>query len=159
MATYERKMMDNSLRNVVIPYLREQGFKGSLPHFRRMNETNIDLITFQFNKWGGSFVVELTSCSIEGVTTSWGEYIPPSKVTAHDINKRFRLGAKSIKDDPWFVFENAKSEEEFEKVATTVLELLNLTDRSWITNQLNNKGGNNPFFSSLTRIFNKSNKK
>ncbi|WP_366945292.1 DUF4304 domain-containing protein [uncultured Metabacillus sp.] len=33
-------------------------------HFRRKNEENINLITFQFNKWGGSFVVELASCCI-----------------------------------------------------------------------------------------------
>ncbi|MEY8738422.1 DUF4304 domain-containing protein [Bacillales bacterium AN1005] len=59
MASIERKKMDNALKQVVIPTLREQGFKGSLPHFRRINENNIDLITFQFNKWGGSFIVEL----------------------------------------------------------------------------------------------------
>jgi len=99
MASYERKMIDNALKSVLIPYLRKQGFKGSLPHFRRKNETNIDLITFQFNRWGGSFVVELTSCSIDGVTTYWGEHIPPKKVTAHDINDRYRLGAKSKDDD------------------------------------------------------------
>lgn len=51
MASNEREMMDNALKKVVIPFLRQQGFKGSLPHFRRMNENNIDLITFQFNKW------------------------------------------------------------------------------------------------------------
>ena len=52
MASNEREMMNNALKKVAIPFLREQGFKGSLPHFRRKNETNIDLITFQFNKVG-----------------------------------------------------------------------------------------------------------
>ncbi|WP_144697743.1 DUF4304 domain-containing protein [Fictibacillus phosphorivorans] len=47
--------MDAALKQVVIPILREQGFKGSLPHFRRVNKKNIDLITFQFNRWGGYF--------------------------------------------------------------------------------------------------------
>ena len=49
MSMNERKMMDNALKKVVIPVLRKLEFKGSLPHFRRMNENNIDLITFQFN--------------------------------------------------------------------------------------------------------------
>ena len=138
MASSERKKMDNALKNTVIPYLREQGFKGSLPHFRRMNETNIDLITFQFNRWGGSFMVELTSCSLEGVTTYWGGHIPPNKVTAHDIDDRYRLGAKSKDNDGiWFEFENAKSEIDFENVASNVLNLLNLSDRNWITSLLN----------------------
>jgi len=141
MASSERKKMDNALKNIVIPYLREQGFKGSLPHFRRMNETNIDLVTFQFNRWGGSFVVELTTCSLEGVTTYWGEHIPPNKITAHDIDERYRLGAKSKDEDGiWFEFENAKSEIDFENVASNVLNLLNLSERNWITSLCNYYG-------------------
>lgn len=138
MASFERIMMNNALKNVLIPYLREQGFKGSLPHFRRKNETNIDLITLQFNKWGGSFVVELSSCSLEGVTTYWGEHIPSNKVTAHEIHNRFRLGAE-LKDENgiWFEFENAKSQKDFENIASNVINLLNLSDRLWITSLLN----------------------
>lgn len=137
MASNERKMMDSALKKVAIPFLREHGFKGSFPHFRRKNESNIDLITFQFNRWGGSFVVELATCSIEGLTTHWGEQVPPHKVTAHDINERFRLGAKSKNEDGiWFDFENAKSEENFEKVASDVVDLLNILDRSWISKLL-----------------------
>ncbi|QCR33478.1 DUF4304 domain-containing protein [Lysinibacillus sp. SGAir0095] len=135
MASNEREMMNNALKKVAVPFLREQGFKGTLPHFRRKNETNIDLITFQFDRWGGSFVVELATCSVEGVTTYWGEQILPNKVTAHDVNERFRLGAKSKDEDGiWFSFEKEKSEEEFEKVAFTVVDLLKIKDRSWITN-------------------------
>ncbi|WP_189655310.1 DUF4304 domain-containing protein [Heyndrickxia sp. FSL K6-6286] len=138
MASNERKMMDNALKKVVIPVLRNQGFKGSFPHFRRENEDNIDLITFQFNKWGGSFVVELAICPIKGVTMSWGEQVPLNKVTAHHINRRYRLGAKSEDEDGiWFNFENVKTEEDFEKVASNVLDLLNTSDRSWISKLLN----------------------
>ncbi|MGG0663184.1 DUF4304 domain-containing protein [Viridibacillus arvi] len=138
MASNERKMIDNALKKVVIPFLRQQGFKGSLPHFRRINEKNIDLITFQFNKWGGSFVVELAVCPMQGVTMDWGEQIPPNKVTAHDIDKRFRLGAKSEDEDGiWFNFENAKNVEDFEKVALNVVNLLNISDRLWISKLFN----------------------
>lgn len=91
-------MMDMTLKKIVIPELREQGFKGSFPHFRRGNESNLDLITFQFNKRVGSFVVELASCPKDGTIMYWGEIIPPYKVNAHHINKRFRLGATNLKN-------------------------------------------------------------
>jgi len=67
-----------------------------------------------------------------------GEQIPPNKVTAHHLNNTFRLGAKSeVEDGIWFDFENAKTEEEFEKVASNVLGLLNTSDRLWISNFFN----------------------
>lgn len=50
MASNEKKIRNNALKKVAISFLREQGFKGSLTHFRRKNETNIDLITFQFDR-------------------------------------------------------------------------------------------------------------
>ena len=128
-----RKMMDMALKNIVVPKLREQGFKGSLPHFRRGNENNIDLITFQFNKWGGSFVVELASCTKDGIATYWGEKIPPNKVTAYHINERFRLGAKSIEEDGiWFSYGNSLTEDDYAKVAEHVLKLLKTSNTSWI---------------------------
>ena len=74
----DRKMMNEALKKNLIPKLREQGFKGSVPHFKRSKENNIDLITFQFNKRGGSFVVELAVCPKDGATMSYsGEKIPP----------------------------------------------------------------------------------
>ena len=104
MAFNNRVDMINALKKSVIPYLREYGFKGSFPHFRRQNEENIDLITFQFNRYGGSFVVELTSCPKEGVTMS--------KVTAHDVGNRYRLKEDKDEYGTWFDYENAQSEEE-----------------------------------------------
>ncbi|WP_161598923.1 DUF4304 domain-containing protein [Bacillus mesophilum] len=130
----DRKMMDLALKNVVIPILREQGFKGSFPHFRRINENNIDLITFQFNRWGGSFVVELASCPKDGTTMNWGEKILPNKVNAQHMNDRFRLGAESLEEDGiWYDYEKAITEEDYSKVAECVLNHLKTSDRNWIS--------------------------
>lgn len=127
-------MMDNALKKEVIPILRKQKFKGSFPHFRRQNENNIDLLTFQFNKWGGSFVVELATCPNEGTIMHWGEKIPPNQVNAHHINKRIRLGAKFAEEGGiWFDYEKASSEEEYIKVAKRVLKLLKTFDTTWIS--------------------------
>ncbi|WP_316572925.1 DUF4304 domain-containing protein [Neobacillus sp. YIM B06451] len=134
MPSDNRRMMDNALKKVVIPILRGQGFKGSFPHLRRVNNNHIDLITFQFNKWGESFVVELAVSPLDGITEPWGEHIPPNKITAHHINKRFRLGAKSEEEDGiWFNFEKAKAEGDYNQVALRVLNLLNTSDSFWIS--------------------------
>jgi len=78
----ERDKMVEALKKSVVPKLKEMGFKGSFPHFRRANETAIHLLTFQFDKWGGGFVIEIAQCPIIGITTHWGEQIAPNKVNA-----------------------------------------------------------------------------
>jgi hypothetical protein len=37
---------------------------------------------------GGGFVVEIASCSPDGVTMYGGELVPPSKVTAYHVDDR-----------------------------------------------------------------------
>jgi hypothetical protein len=124
-STNNRLAMIKALKITVVSYLREHGFKGAFPHFRRQKENHIDLITFQFNRYGGSFVVELAFCPAEGITTSWGEHISPKKVTAHDVNERYRLN-EDLNDasKQWFHFENAIDEKDYEQVASEVKQLL-----------------------------------
>jgi hypothetical protein len=81
-----RDRMIAALKETVVPMLRDMGFSGSFPHFRRVREKQIDLLTFQFNRYGGSFVVEVAFCAPDGFMTHWGEHIPPNKVRAHDIH-------------------------------------------------------------------------
>lgn len=50
--------MKKALNQTVIPALRRDGFTGRYPHFRRKLDNRIELLTFQTNKWGGSFRVE-----------------------------------------------------------------------------------------------------
>lgn len=137
MAFNNRVDMIKALKKSVIPYLREYGFKGSFPHFRRRNEEYIDLITFQFNRYGGSFVVELAFCPKEGVTMSWGEEVPPNKVTAHDINDRYRLKESKDEYETWFDYENAQCEEDLNLIALKVKSLLHVSDYNWIKNLFN----------------------
>ena len=98
-----RKLMGESIREIVIPELRRRGFKGSVPHYRRVSDKRIDLLTFQFNKYGGSFVVEIGSCPSEGITIG-GMHIPPSKINVTYLGRRLRLGSVAKGDDHWFKF-------------------------------------------------------
>ena len=102
--------MNRAIQEHVVPVLRDMGFRGSLPHFRRQCRDRVDLLTFQFNKYGGSFVVELAQCGSEGHTTHWGKVVPANKVTAHDIN----LGRQRLTppQDDWFRFDDGHTPEE-----------------------------------------------
>jgi hypothetical protein len=107
-----RDQMIAALREIVFPVLRELGFSGSFPHFRRIHPAQIDLLTFQFNRHGGSFVVEIAVCAPEGFTTTWGKHVEPKKVSAHDLhpNQRLRLGSHPPQQtDHWFAYEPERS--------------------------------------------------
>jgi hypothetical protein len=134
MAT-ERDKMIATLKQHVVPVLKARGFKGSFPHFRRLTDTGIHLLTFQFDKWGGGFIVEIASCSVEGVTMFWGEYIPPTKVTAHHVSSRLRLGAADGQSDHWFRYDQRgllSFSDPYERAACEVLPYLDSqAERFW----------------------------
>jgi hypothetical protein len=101
--------MNAALKAEFVPALRDAGFRGSLPHFRRQLKDRIDLLTIQFDQWGGGFVVEISNCEPVGVTMHWGEKVPPGKVTVHHLHpdKRLRIQARpGPGTDDWFRFEN-----------------------------------------------------
>jgi hypothetical protein len=125
-----RELMDTELKAAVVPVLRDRSFKGTLPHFRRMSPAGVDLLTFQFDRNGGGFVIEIARGSAEGFTTHWGKFIPANKLTAWDLhpNKRYRLKPREGSGtDSWFRYENANVAE----VARQVLELLAKAESWW----------------------------
>jgi len=52
-----REAVEKELKAIVVTALRASGFKGSFPHFRRPLPERIDLLTFQFDRHGGGFVL------------------------------------------------------------------------------------------------------
>lgn len=100
-----RDKMIAVLKEEVVPVLREKGFRGTYPHFRRSKESWIDLLSFQFNRHGGSFVVEAAICPTDGIRQSSGNLIPPEKVEVGYLRERLRLGSHPPrKVDHWFSF-------------------------------------------------------
>lgn len=129
-----RDQMIETLKEYVIPVLRERGFKGSFPHFRRPTGRGIHLVTFQFDKCGGGFVVEIATCPSDGVTTHWGKQIAPGKVTAWDVTHRLRLGASDEGSDHWFRYEKRGLfclGNRFERAALEVLPFLDGQAEEW----------------------------
>ncbi|WP_445002285.1 DUF4304 domain-containing protein [Exiguobacterium alkaliphilum] len=124
MLSQQRKDMIAILKREVVPYLRSRQFNGSFPHFRRLQSDQIDLVTFQFNRHGGSFIIVLAQAPATGFQTYWGEQISPQKMTAHDVDVdvRRRLGShSSYEDGIWFSYESAQSEQDYIDVAQQVI--------------------------------------
>jgi hypothetical protein len=115
--------MDLALKAVVVPVLRERGFTGLYPFFRRLHTTSVELLTFQFDVNGGGFVIEMSRCGIGGVTSSGGRHISASEVKPWDLDPFDRLRIKPREGsgtDSWFRYESG----EYDSVAKQVLAKL-----------------------------------
>ncbi len=122
----DRSAMNDELKGLVVPMLRSLGFKGSLPHFRRANAGLLEVLTFQFDRYGGGFVVEVAQCNPEGFLTTWGKEISANKVTAWDLPSswRYRIQSQSGSGtESWFRFENGKAHEAACAVANKLKEI------------------------------------
>ncbi len=134
-----REKMNRALKAIAVVKLRQLGFKGSFPHFRRIYQEHADLAVFQFNKYGGSFVVEIASLTTEQVAAHWKADLSLNNATVYDANKRHRLGAVGDGDN-WFVFgmENDKPNHEqveadsvYESIAERVAALFASEGEQW----------------------------
>jgi Domain of unknown function (DUF4304) len=130
-----RDEMIKALKSILVPLLREKGFKGSFPHFRRILETRIDLISFFFDKYGGGFIVEIGASPANGFTIKGGPHFPPNKVnTTHHVpctrlepteeHDSFRYDEEPIPDDI------------YEKLAYEVVSLLPKAEEWWNSDKI-----------------------
>ncbi len=86
-ATYAHE----ALKKITVPVLRAQGFKGTLPHFRRVFDDHIRVIGFQFSQWAPSFYVELGVCGLGGTTFGSAHY-PADNIKFYQSHGRRRIG-------------------------------------------------------------------
>ncbi len=132
-----RDHMVRALNASVVPQLRTMGFRGSFPHFRRLGSHQIDLLTFQFDKWGGGFVVEIGRCPAEGVTHSWGVEALPAKVKVWDVHPRDRLRLQpklGSSTGDWFRYDQhmlGEGDAGLEVVAKQVVPYLEIAEKWW----------------------------
>lgn len=97
-----REMMKKYLLlNVVAPLL-EKGFAGQFPHYRRISRDWVELVTFQRNKYGGSFTVEVSAVFPNYKDTNCAaESLDVNTVTVWETNRRYRLKGMY---DRWFYY-------------------------------------------------------
>ncbi|HYH69459.1 MAG TPA: DUF4304 domain-containing protein [Urbifossiella sp.] len=99
-----RAAMTAELKRVVVPVLRELGYSGTFPHFRRTRGKRVSLLGFQFSSWGGKFCVGVGTFPAGGYERG-GEIIPADRVRLRDLVRRTRLGPEDGDGDGWFDFD------------------------------------------------------
>ncbi len=134
--------MKKAIESIVVPLLRQKGFTGWMPHFRRALDNEIHVITFQFSQKGDEFVVHLGKCPSGGVCFEWGTRTPPSKVTAWDCGaagngKSVRLGVLAEGKDVSFRFADKPAILEiYEEFAKQIIPYLDKAFEWWESEKL-----------------------
>lgn len=95
------QIMKKHLESKVIQPLCDQGFIGKYPHLKRKAENCTELITFQTNKYGGSFTVEVSAVfpNSEKKNYALSDSLTEDKLTVWNTNERYRLKGMY---DGWF---------------------------------------------------------
>jgi Domain of unknown function (DUF4304) len=133
--TTGRKAMLQRLQQRLVPALRELGFSGSLPHFARIRRDSLDLLSVQFDKWGGGFVVEIARVPPEGLP-GWTE-VPLEKLTSYHLPLTARARLQQSRrplTEGWFRYDHGRPQWKFwarqlsedEQQDRAVLEVLRL---------------------------------
>lgn len=134
----EKNEMIKSLNEFFIPELRSRNFKGSFPHFRKTENGKTNLLTFQFDRNGGGFIIELANWKEPEFITHWGKLIPLNKLTAHDLFERKRIYPNSVLEEnsnqSWFRYDQNKDldiENKFKIVSKNVTSRIPIMEEYW----------------------------
>ena len=134
----ERDEMINSLKEIVVPKLIALNFKGSFPHFRRTIEEKTNLITFQFDRNGGGFVIELANYEGLQFKNVFGKILPVTKMNAHHLDNRQRIYPNVIEEengtDSWFRYDQKKFfsfGNPYNKLSKKVLDRIPFMEEYW----------------------------
>lgn len=138
----DKKQMDSAIKNILVPILREKKFKGTFPHFFRERNAHVDLLTFQFNRYGGSFVVEIAYADKDRENVYIDKDLPPNKLRANQTTDRLRIGSKPEKGNQnhWFIYDKNKfisRNNIFENVAKEVIPFLENQAEDWWRSKYN----------------------
>ena len=98
-----RDIMQSALKEHTFTLLKEQGFTGKHPNFRRKFDNCIELISFQTNKWGGSFAIEVSAVFPNSSNTNYNLYagVTEDAIGVEATNERYRLPGMY---DGWFYY-------------------------------------------------------
>ncbi len=139
----ESDNMRAQLKRDVLPYLRSLGFKGSLPHLRRIHDQGIDLLCFQFNKWGEPELV--LEYGYTGRFESWSftygnsRTITEKNVVVWDLDLEYRgrlnprnINAENEYSDYWFSY----ADQRYSECARAILDCYPIAEK-WFRNMKN----------------------
>jgi hypothetical protein len=125
-----RREIIEVLDRIVVRSLKQRGFVGRFPHFRRITSDRIDLLSFFFMPKGHGFVFKFGRCGPGGLVKRNGKRVPPEKVTTGDLMLMqlawISPDTRSNSPEFWFQYqpENPQSQREAaEKALPYLLQL------------------------------------
>ena len=96
--------MRKAIDKYIIPSLTSNGFIGKHPHYKKVYEDRIELLTFQNNKYGNSFTIEISTIFLDAKRDSnfytW-DFETAEEATVWSTNIRYRLKGMF---DGWFYY-------------------------------------------------------
>ena len=126
--------MIRELKQTVEPVLFAEGFAGQFPHYRRHRNGLMDLLSFQFDKYGGGFCIEIAQCPEDGYRNKSGNFVAGNNIKAWDIEPIERLRIKPGKGPfrgSWFRFDSDTAAH----AARTVLPHLSKANDWWFSSK------------------------
>lgn len=73
-------LMRKAMKRLLLPELARLGFVGKASTFQRLGEDFQDLLTIQYWKYGGEFILEFARRGRGPLTTSWQEVVPEARL-------------------------------------------------------------------------------
>ena len=132
--------MSKALKSELVPVLKNAGFSGTFPRFRRKSGAVLHFLSVQYNTAATAFFLEFGSHPSGPVVTSWGELVPEEKLILEHImfESRARLQARtnggSLVED-WFEFGDfGQDVDAYLKLAASVAAMLPQVE-TWLATQ------------------------
>lgn len=101
----QSQKMKKALEKNVVSRLRDRGFDGKYPHYKKEYPDRIELVSFMTNKWGNSFTVEVSAVffdeSKRDSNFCSSSFKNIHNATVWDTNIRYRLKGNF---DGWFYY-------------------------------------------------------
>ena len=118
-----------------MPVLRGLGFSGSYPHFRRVQESHVDLLMFSFGKYGGAVACEISYVDFAKTNLIDPKLAQNRPLVVTQTCERFRLGSMPEygKLDHWFIYDPTSPKRQTTpiEIAERLKELVRTQGMQW----------------------------
>ncbi len=130
-------LMRRALRRHWLPSLTRLGFSGRTSTFHRLERDAQDLLSLQYWKYGGEFILEFARRPRGPFSTIWGTVVPEEKMEVSHLNPLDRarlqqiepLAGEHLRGFAFHSFEDDYSK--YENLAVQVVELMPAVD-AWL---------------------------
>jgi hypothetical protein len=139
-----RERMMSAFKTRFVPALRQRGFVGSFPHFRRRLPDRVDYLMVHFYSAGGSFVVEVGRTGPNGFTEGPWKDLSVDKISVGHIHDRRRLAPRDAhggwRGKDWFEFgprsydppQPVKPQEFYDAITDQAIAIFDATGEPWL---------------------------